>query len=126
MFDGGKRRAQTDAARAAYDEQAADYRQTVLTAFQEVEDSLAGLGHLQHEATSEAAAVDAAATELDQARDRYSAGITTYLEVVIAENALLSSQLAAADIQARRLNAGVLLAKALGGGWDGQQLLSGR
>ena len=64
--------------------------------------------------------------ELDQARDRYSAGITTYLEVVIAENALLSSQLAAADIQARRLNAGVLLAKALGGGWDRQQLTSGR
>jgi NodT family efflux transporter outer membrane factor (OMF) lipoprotein len=126
LFDGGKRRAQTDAARAAYDEQAADYRQTVLTAFQEVEDSLAGLGHLQHEATSESAAVEAAAMELDQARDRYSAGITTYLEVVIAENALLSSQLAAADIQARRLNAGVLLAKALGGGWDRQQLTSGR
>lgn len=126
LFDSGKRRAETDSARAVYDEQAANYRQTVLTAYREVEDSLASLAHLQREAKSESAAVEAAATELDQARDRYAAGITTYLEVVIAENALLSAQLTAADIQARRLNSAVLLAKALGGGWDRQQWLSGR
>jgi NodT family efflux transporter outer membrane factor (OMF) lipoprotein len=118
VFDGGRRHAQTDQARAAYDEQVANYRTTVTTAYSEVEDWLAALRQLERESRSEAAAVAATATELDQANYRYKAGAATYLEVVIAENASLTAQLSAADIQVRRMNASVLLAKALGGGWE--------
>jgi NodT family efflux transporter outer membrane factor (OMF) lipoprotein len=118
VFDGGRRHAQTDQARAAYDEQVANYRTTVTTAYSEVEDWLAALRQLELESRSEAAAVAATATELDQANYRYKAGAATYLEVVIAENASLAAQLSAADIQVRRMNASVLLVKALGGGWE--------
>jgi NodT family efflux transporter outer membrane factor (OMF) lipoprotein len=119
LFDGGRRRATTDQARAAYDEQVANYRTTVTTAYSEVEDWLAALRQLERESVSEAAAVAATSTELEQANYRYKAGAATYLEVVIAENASLAAQLSAADIQVRRMNASVLLVKALGGGWDG-------
>jgi NodT family efflux transporter outer membrane factor (OMF) lipoprotein len=118
LFDGGRRRARTDEARAAYDEQVANYRTTVNTAYSEVEDSLAALRQLERESVSEAAAVAATSTELEQANYRYQAGATNYLEVVIAENAALAAQLSAADIQVRRMNASVLLVKALGGGWE--------
>ena len=118
LFDGGRRRAQTDQARAAYDEQVANYRNTVDTAYSEVEDSLAALRQLERESVSEAAAVAATSTELEQANYRYQAGATNYLEVVIAENAALAAQLSAADIQVRRMTASVLLVKALGGGWE--------
>jgi len=96
----------------------ADYRGTVLTAYQEVEDNLAALRELQKESVSEAAAVAATASGLQQAQYRYQGGIVTYLEVVTEENAALSAQLSAADIQVRRLNASVLLVKALGGSWE--------
>jgi outer membrane protein TolC len=119
LFDGGRRHAVTDQARAAYDEQAANYRSTVFTAYGEVEDSLAALRQLERESTSESAAVDATRLDLEQANDRYKAGVATYLEVVTAENASLAAQLSAADIQVRRMSASVLLVKALGGGWDG-------
>jgi len=118
LFDGGRRHAQNDQARAAYDEQVANYRSTVTTAYSEVEDSLAALRQLERESSSESAAVAATATELEQANYRYKAGAATYLEVVIAENASLAAQLSAADIQVRRMNASVLLVKALGGGWE--------
>jgi NodT family efflux transporter outer membrane factor (OMF) lipoprotein len=118
IFDGGRRHAQTDQARAAYDEQVANYRTTVSTAYSEVEDWLAALRQLERESTSESAAVAATATELEQANYRYKAGAATYLEVVIAENASLAAQLSAADIEVRRMNASVLLVKALGGGWE--------
>jgi NodT family efflux transporter outer membrane factor (OMF) lipoprotein len=118
LFDGGRRRAQTDQARAAYDEQVADYRNTVVTAYSEVEDSLAALRQLERESVTEAAAVAATSTEREQANYRYQAGATNYLEVVTAENASLAAQLSAADIQVRRMNASVLLVKALGGGWE--------
>jgi NodT family efflux transporter outer membrane factor (OMF) lipoprotein len=118
LFDGGRRHAQTDQARAAYDEQVANYRTTVTTAYSEVEDWLAALRQLERESKSEAAAVAATATELEQANYRYKAGAATYLEVVIAENASLAAQLSAADIQVRRMNACVLVVKALGGGWQ--------
>jgi NodT family efflux transporter outer membrane factor (OMF) lipoprotein len=118
IFDGGRRRAQTDQARAAYDEQVANYRTTVNTAYSEVEDWLAALRQLERESASESAAVAATATELEQANYRYKAGAATYLEVVIAENASLAAQLSATDIQVRRMNASVLLVKALGGGWE--------
>jgi NodT family efflux transporter outer membrane factor (OMF) lipoprotein len=118
LFDGGRRHAQTDQARAAYDEQVANYRATVTTAYSEVEDWLAALRQLERESTSESAAVTATATELEQANYRYEAGATTYLEIVIAENASFAAQLSATDIQVRRMNASVLLVKALGGGWE--------
>jgi NodT family efflux transporter outer membrane factor (OMF) lipoprotein len=118
LFDGGRRHALTDQARAAYDEQVANYRTTVTVAYSEVEDWLAALRQLERENTSESAAVEATRTELEQANYRYRAGAATYLEVVVAENASLAAQLSAADIQARRMNASVLLVKALGGGWD--------
>ena len=118
LFDGGLHRAQSAYAHAQYDEQVADYRGTVLTAYQEVEDNLAALRELQKESVSEAAAVAATASALQQAQYRYQGGIVTYLEVVTEENAALSAQLSAADIQVRRLNASVLLVKALGGSWE--------
>ena len=118
LFDGGRRHALTDQARAAYDEQVANYRTAVTVAYSEVEDWLAALRQLERENTSESAAVEATRTELEQANYRYKAGAATYLEVVVAENASLAARLSAADIQARRMNASVLLVKALGGGWD--------
>lgn len=117
LFDAGLRGAQTAAARAAYDEQVANYRASVLTAFQDVEDSLAALRQLERESVSEAAAVAATRSAFDQALLRYRSGLVTYLEVVAAENAALAAQLSAVDIQTRRMAASVLLVKALGGDW---------
>jgi NodT family efflux transporter outer membrane factor (OMF) lipoprotein len=117
VFDAGRHRAQSAQAQAVYDEQVADYRNTVLTAYQEVEDNLAALRELQRESVSEAAAVKATATALEQAQYRYKAGLVTYLEVATAENTSLQAQLANVSIQLRRLSASVLLVKALGGGW---------
>jgi NodT family efflux transporter outer membrane factor (OMF) lipoprotein len=117
VFDAGLHSAQSAAAHAAYDEQVANYRATVLTAYQDVEDNLAALRQLQRENVSQAAAVDAAQGALRQANLRYQAGLVTYLEVVTTENTALATQLAAVDIQVRRVNATVLLVKALGGDW---------
>jgi len=125
LFDGGLHRAQSAAAHAAYDEQVADYRGTVLAAYQEVEDNLAALRELQNESFSEAAAVAATQSALQQAQYRYQGGLVTYLEVVTEENAALSAQLSAVDIQVRRLNASVLLVKALGGSWQNPIASSG-
>ncbi|HSZ10362.1 MAG TPA: efflux transporter outer membrane subunit [Steroidobacteraceae bacterium] len=124
VFDAGRHRAQTAQARAVYDEQVANYRGTVLVAFQEVEDNLAALRDLQQESISEAAAVSSTATALQQAQYRYKAGLVTYLEVSTAETTALQAQLANVAIQARRMNASVLLVKALGGGWRAADLQS--
>jgi len=118
VFDAGRHRAQTAQARAAYDEQVAGYRSTVLTAYQEVEDNLAALKQLQQESSSEAAAVTATGTALEQAQYRYQAGVVTYLEVSTTENASLQARLAALTIELRRATSTVLLVKALGGGWE--------
>jgi len=117
VFDGGLHRAQSAAAQAAYDEQVADYRGSVLTAFQEVEDNLAALRQLERESVSQAAAVAATQGALDQANARYQSGLVTYLEVVSTENAALAAHVTAVDIHTRRLTASVLLIKALGGSW---------
>jgi outer membrane protein TolC len=122
VFDAGRHRAQTAQARAIYDEQVADYRNTVLIAYQEVEDNLAALRQLQQESVTEAAAVTATSTALQQAQYRYKAGLVTYLEVATAENSFLQAQLAGLAIRVRRLNASVLLVKALGGGWRAEDL----
>jgi NodT family efflux transporter outer membrane factor (OMF) lipoprotein len=117
LFNGGLYRAQTAAARATYEEQVANYRASVLTAFQDVEDNLAALRQLERESTSETAAVAATKGAFDQAVLRYQGGLVTYLEVVSTENAALAARLSAVDIQTRRITASVLLVKALGGDW---------
>jgi NodT family efflux transporter outer membrane factor (OMF) lipoprotein len=122
VFDAGRHRAQSAQAHAVYDEQVADYRNAVLTAYQEVEDNLAALRQLQQESLTEAAAVTATGKALQQAQYRYKAGLVTYLEVATTENASLQAQLAAVTIQQRRMNASVLLVKALGGGWQSSSI----
>lgn len=117
VFDAGRHRAQTAQAMAIYDEQVAGYRSIVLVAYQEVEDSLAALRQLQQESGSEAAAVTATAQALQQAQYRYKAGLVTYLEVATSETTALQAQLSNVTIQLRRMNASILLVKALGGGW---------
>jgi len=118
VFDAGAHAAQSAQAHASYDEQVANYRATVLTAFQDVEDNLVALRQLQLQSISQAAAVAATQGALDQANLRYQGGIVTYLEVVSTENAALAARLAAADIEIRRATATVLLVKALGGDWN--------
>jgi NodT family efflux transporter outer membrane factor (OMF) lipoprotein len=117
IFDAGAHAAQSAAAHAGYDEQVANYRGTVLAAYQDVEDNLAALRQLQRESVSQAAAVTATQGALEQANLRYKGGIASYLEVVSTENAALAARLAAVDIGIRRTNATVLLVKALGGDW---------
>jgi NodT family efflux transporter outer membrane factor (OMF) lipoprotein len=118
LFDGGLRRARSAAAVAAYDEQVANYRASVLTAFQEVEDNLAALRQLERETLSQDAAVAATRGALEQANFRYQSGLVTYLEVVSTENAALAARITAIDINTRRHTASVLLIKALGGDWN--------
>jgi NodT family efflux transporter outer membrane factor (OMF) lipoprotein len=117
VFDAGRHRAQSAQAHAQYDEQVADYRATVLIAYQEVEDNLAALRRLEQESLSEAAAVMATGKALEQARYRYKAGLVTYLEVATTETIALQAQQSRVNILNRRMDASVLLVKALGGGW---------
>ena len=121
LFDAGRHASQSAQAHAAYDEQVANYRGSVLNAYREVEDNIVALRQLEQESTSQAAAVTASQKALEQAVYRYKGGIVTYLEVVTTENAALQAELSAANIQGRRLNASVLLVKALGGGWQSPQ-----
>ncbi len=122
VFDGGRRRAVSDQAIAAYDASVANYRQAVLVGFQEVEDNLAALRILEEEARIQAEAAAAAQLSLDVSLNQYKAGITTYLQVVTAQATALANQRASADLLARRMTASVQLVKALGGGWDAAQL----
>jgi NodT family efflux transporter outer membrane factor (OMF) lipoprotein len=124
LLDGGRRRAATDQAIAGYERTEAVYHDTLLTAFREVEDNLAALRILAEEATVQDAAVAAAERSLAQATNRYTGGVATYLEVISAQNALLTNQRTSINIQLRRLTASVLLIKALGGGWDAKALAS--
>jgi NodT family efflux transporter outer membrane factor (OMF) lipoprotein len=118
VFDVGRRRAFTDEARAAYDSQVAGYRESVLTGFQQVEDNLAALRILENEATVQDQAVAAAQSSLDLSTQRYQGGVTSYLEVTIAQSAALSDEVTAVNILGRRMANTVLLIQALGGGWD--------
>ena len=122
LFDAGRRRAYTDQAWAGYDANVAAYRQTVLTAFQEVEDNLAGLRILEAESAKQAQAVQSAERSLALSTNRYKGGLVTYLEVITAQSAALANERTAVDILTRRLNSTVLLIKALGGGWDVSKL----
>jgi NodT family efflux transporter outer membrane factor (OMF) lipoprotein len=122
LLDGGRRRAENDQAKAGYDSSVASYRETVLTAFQQVEDNLAALRILEQEAGVQASAVDAAQRSLSLSNSRYEGGVTSYLEVITAQNADLSDEVTAVNILGRRMANAVLLIEALGGGWDSADL----
>ena len=122
IFEGGRRRALNEQAQAAYDQSVANYRQTVLGAFQEVEDNLAALRILENEAKTQDAAVKASQNSLQLSTNRYKGGVSNYLEVITAQSTALTDQRAAVDILRRRVAAAVLLIKAVGGGWDASQL----
>jgi NodT family efflux transporter outer membrane factor (OMF) lipoprotein len=122
LFDGGRRRATSQGARANFDVLTANYRQTTLTAFQEVEDNLAALGILEREAQQQRDATSSADDWLEVSTNRYTGGVDNYLQVIIAQTTDLSNQRNEADILRRQMDACVLLIKALGGGWDVSQL----
>jgi outer membrane protein, multidrug efflux system len=117
LFTGGRTRAQAAAAQAAYEETVAHYRQTVLVAFQEVEDNLAAQRLLDAQIQAEQAALVAANRTLEVANNRYRAGLVTYLEVAVSQNAALDRERTVVRLKAERLAAGVALIKALGGSW---------
>jgi NodT family efflux transporter outer membrane factor (OMF) lipoprotein len=119
LFDGGRRRGVTEQRRAEYDAAVGAYRETALTAFQEVEDQLAALRLLALEEKQQAAAVAASERLVQLAENRYQGGITTYLEVVTAQTVALSNERTAVDLRTRRMVASVNLVKALGGGFEG-------
>jgi NodT family efflux transporter outer membrane factor (OMF) lipoprotein len=122
VFDVGRRRAASDQAIAAYDQAVANYRQTVLTGFQQVEDNVAALRILEHEAQVQNAAVAAAEKYLTLANTRYTGGVTSYLEVTTAQSAALSDEVTAVNILGRRMVAAVTLVQAVGGGWNSSEL----
>jgi NodT family efflux transporter outer membrane factor (OMF) lipoprotein len=118
LFDAGRRKATSDAARAAYDATVANYRQTTLTAFQQVEDNLAALRILAQEADEQRRAVESSQESLQLSTNRYEGGADSYLQVLTAQTVALSNERVEVDILRRRMDASVLLIKALGGGWD--------
>lgn len=124
VYDGGLRRAQTDFARAAYEAKVATYRQTVLAAFQTVEDNLAAFRLLEQEAQVQAEAVTAARRSETVTTNQYKAGIVTYLNVITTQTIALTNEISAVQILGRRMTAAVLLVEALGGGWNAGSLPS--
>jgi NodT family efflux transporter outer membrane factor (OMF) lipoprotein len=125
VFEGGKRRSQVKMTEAQYDATVANYRQSVLTAFQQVEDNLAALRILGEEAAAANLAAKAAHDSLDIATYQYKAGTVNYLTVITAQATALANDKTVVDLMARRLTASVLLIQALGGGWDRSALPSG-
>lgn len=122
LFDGGRRKAFKESAIAAYEATVAEYRQTALTAFQEVEDNLAILRALETSATQQQRAIAAAREALQLAMNRYQGGIDTYLQVLTAQTIALNSERRIIDIQRQQMIASVNLIKALGGGWEASDL----
>lgn len=122
LFNGGRNRANLAGARANYDQTVANYKQDVLLAFQQVEDSLSNLNTLNSAAQAQEKAVADAQKALTIANNRYVGGITTYLDVVTAEETLLSNQRLMTQIRGQQMVNSVFLAKALGGGWDANAL----
>jgi NodT family efflux transporter outer membrane factor (OMF) lipoprotein len=125
LFDGGARRATVVQAEANYDATVAGYRESVLEAFQTVEDNLSALRVLAAEAIQQAAATAAAERSLALTRNRYNSGIATYLEVITAENAAYANERNDVDLRIRQMTASVNLIKALGGGWMANELPAG-
>lgn len=122
LFDAGQRHALTDEARHSYEAQAAGYKNTVILAFNDVEDQLSSLRVMEQESTVEQKAVASAQHSFDISSQRYKGGVTSYLEVLTAETVLLQNQRTAIDLQTRQFVSSVSLVRALGGGWDTTQL----
>jgi NodT family efflux transporter outer membrane factor (OMF) lipoprotein len=118
IFDSGLRKATVQQFQASYDQTVANYRQTVLTAFQQVEDNLAALRILNQVIEQQDSAIESADRSLQEADVRYKAGLDPYLNVINAQTALLTDQQAAVNFRMQQMIASVQLIKALGGGWD--------
>ena len=125
LFDAGKRKGVTEQAWARYEGTVANYRQTVLTAFQEVEDNLSTLRLLAQELEQQEAAVNSSRRYLTLANDRYKLGIDSFLNVIIAQTSLLNNQRTAVNLRLQQIAATVQLIKALGGGWETSALSKG-
>ncbi|MEO7727899.1 MAG: efflux transporter outer membrane subunit [Burkholderiales bacterium] len=124
LFDGGARRAVSKQAQAAYDANVATYRQTVLTAFQQVEDNLSALRILEQEAATQAEAVQSARQSTELTLNQYKAGTVNYLSVIVVQTAQLNNEATAVNLLGQRMVAAVTLVQALGGGWSATQLSS--
>lgn len=122
IFNGGRNRANYAATKAAYDESVANYRESVLGAFQQVEDGLSSLNSLSQAETSQSAAVTDARHALDIANDRYVGGLTTFLDVITAQTVLLSNERLSTQLMGQQMVTEVYLVKALGGGWDSSSI----
>ena len=122
IYDGGLRRATMEQYRAQYDQTVANYRNTVLTAFQQVEDNLSGLRILSQEIQEQDIAIRSAQRSLGLATDRYRLGIDPYLNVITAETALFSNQQTAVNLRITQIVDSVQLIEAIGGGWDSSTL----
>jgi multidrug efflux system outer membrane protein len=122
IFQGGRNRANLAATRAAYQEAVANYRQSVLTAFQQVEDGISNLSTLSQALTTQAAAVEDARRALEIANNRYVGGVTSYLDVITAQTTLLNNQRLQTQLLGQQMVSSVYLVKALGGGWDASQV----
>jgi len=123
IFNGGRNRANLAYTRAAYDESVANYRESVLEAFQQVEDGLSGLALLDRAAKTQQKAVADSRRALDIANDRYVGGVTTYLDVITAQSTLLNNERLATQLLGQQMTTSVYLVKALGGAWDASQIL---
>jgi NodT family efflux transporter outer membrane factor (OMF) lipoprotein len=122
IFQGGRLRANLAATKSAYDESVANYREAVLTAFQQVEDGLSGLNALSQADATQNAAVADARRALELANNRYAGGVTSYLDVITAQSALLSNERLATQLLGQQMVTSVYLVKALGGSWDASQI----
>ncbi len=122
LLQGGRNRANLAAARAAYDEAVANYRQSVLIAFQQVEDGISNLSTLSQALATQAAAVEDAKRALEIANNRYVGGVTNYLDVITAETTLLNSERLQTQLLGQQMVSSVYLVKALGGGWDASEI----
>jgi multidrug efflux system outer membrane protein len=122
IFQGGRNRANLAATKSAYSEAEANYRESVLTAFQQVEDGLSGLNTLSQAVNTQNAAVADARRALELANNRYVGGVTSYLDVITAQSALLTNQRLATQLLGQQMVTSVYLVKALGGGWDASQI----
>ena len=122
IFNGGRNRANLASSRAAYDESVANYRESVLVAFQQVEDGLSGLALLNQAAKTQQAAVADSRRALNLANDRYVGGVTTYLDVITAQSTLLSNERLATQLLGQQMVTSVYLVKALGGAWDASEI----
>jgi NodT family efflux transporter outer membrane factor (OMF) lipoprotein len=122
ILNGGRNRATLAASRSAYDESVANYRESVLEAFQQVEDGLSGLALLNQAAKTQQAAVADSRRALDIANSRYVGGVTTYLDVITAQSTLLNNERLATQLLGQQMVTSVFLVKALGGAWDASEI----